>query len=60
MKRDYGVFFLHGQKGNQFTEVDRKFSDLDLWRRRVVAGVSSRPFRLARCLKLVIVVARTL
>jgi uncharacterized protein len=52
MKRDYGVFFLHGQKGNQFTKVDRKFSDLDLWRWRFVAGVSSGPFRLARCLKL--------
>ena len=52
MKWDYGVFFLHGQKRNQFTKIDRKFSDLDLWRWRVVAGVSSGPFRLARCLKL--------
>jgi hypothetical protein len=47
-----GVFFNHGQEGDQFAKVDREFCHLDLWRRRFVAAGSLSSFHLEGYLKL--------
>ena len=42
-----GVFFSHGQEGDQFPKVDREFSLLGLWRGRFAGADLLSSFRLA-------------